>query len=212
MRLYKIFIIVISSIVMLFQISCTSNNLNKNSIEELYQEYVKVADGYVAIEKYNEAITYYERALPSEIIHYDVLYKIGRTYALASKWSNAKESFEELLKRDPKNFSLRTSLAYVTAMSGDMENAISQYKKLLEENPGNQSIFENYITLLLTDKQVVLAARQIEKLEMEFPESTMIQEFKNKLEKLTNENKSDDAETDSEQKTESIETNPDLQN
>lgn len=145
--------------------------------EEFAEEYINIADGYVDLKRYDNAIFYYERALKSKNHYYGVLFKIARVSALKKDWERAKKSYKELLERDPENMSLRSSLAYVSAMSGDLENALKSYEMLSEKAPDNQGILENYIAVLLAAEKKDLAREKIVMLEDKFPQSEKLSAF-----------------------------------
>lgn len=171
-------------------LSCKSDRsfsdtlLGKNTKEDLYAEYVRIGDTYVALEKYEDAISYYERALKSKTMHYDALYKMGRANALAKHWAKAESIYKSLLERDSKNFSMRSSLAYIYAMSGDVNSALTMYKSLAEDFPSDKDILENYITILFSVENAETAEPLVARLEENFPESELLETFKKKLEEL----------------------------
>lgn len=166
--------------------SCSSNKyfsraFGGEKIEELAEEYIKLADGYVELKRYDDAILYYKQALKSKTHYYGALFKIARTSALNRDWVRAKKSYEELLERDPENLSLQSSLAYVSAMSGDLENALKSYEMLSEKYPDEQGILENYVAVLLVAEQKDLASEKIEMLEEKFPNSEKLPTFKKSI-------------------------------
>jgi tetratricopeptide (TPR) repeat protein len=146
----------------------------------IIDEYMNIGDTYVTLEKYDIAITYYERALKDKKLYWDVLYKMGRANALAGKWNDAECIYLKLSKRDPDNASLKVSLAYITAMSGDIHDALVQYKQLTAEYPENQDILVNYVTILLSDGKAELAENQLALLVEHFPDNKSISELKKK--------------------------------
>lgn len=172
--------------------------LGKNTKEDLYAEYVHIGDTYLSLEKYNEAISYYERALKSKTMHYDVLYKMGRANALAKHWTEAESIYKSLLERDSKNFSIRSSLAYIYAMSGDINSALTMYKSLAEDFPSDKDILENYITVLFSVENAETAEPLVARLEENFPESEHLDKFKKKLEELLPSAKNADSKSEDE--------------
>lgn len=156
-----------------------------SDIENIYTAYMELGDAYADIEKYDEAIKYYERVLPNKELHYSVLYKLGRSYALSGQWDKSRDCYVKLLERDKNNFSLRSSLAYVTAMSGDIVKAIGMYAELCKEYPENQGILENYITLLISNKNIKDANMNLEILNENFPDSERIKELREKIAEIS---------------------------
>jgi tetratricopeptide (TPR) repeat protein len=159
----------------------------------IIDEYMNIGDTYVTLEKYDIAITYYERALKDKKLYWDVMYKLGRANALAGKWDDAECIYLKLLKRDPENASLKVSLAYITAMSGDIHDALVQYKHLTAEYPENQDILVNYVTILLSDGKAELAENQLVLLIEHFPDNKSISELKKKTEEMLGETEETEA-------------------
>ncbi|MBQ9238364.1 MAG: tetratricopeptide repeat protein, partial [Treponema sp.] len=124
------------------------------------------------IERYDDAISCYERARGNKTLRNDARYKIARTYALAENWDAAYAAFTALRTHDEDNAALKASCAYVTAMSGRTDEALRQYKALVEQYPYDESLLANYITLLLSDGRAERAEPEVARFKETFPDST----------------------------------------
>ena len=153
----------------------------------IYSEYMSIGDAYLDLEKFDKAITYYQKAMVNKNLYWTAYYKLGRSYALSKKWKDAKKVYFDLLKRDPENISVRMSLAYITAMEGDLDSAEEIYKSLWNNNSDNSEILVNYINVLIANNNVSEAKNLIKTLKEKFQENKNIESFEKKIEELSKE-------------------------
>lgn len=173
-------------------------------IENVYVEYLNIADIYFSLEKYDKAETYYTYALSNKKIYWDAYYKLAKTYVLQKNWQNAEQSYKELLKRDSENSSIKASLAYVYAMNGNFPASIELYEDLLKTQSDDQTYLENYLSILIQDKRAEKATEVLNDYLTKFPESKNIEKFTKAVEAL----KTPEAKTENpEAKTENPEEN-----
>ena len=190
-------------------LSCVSKPIpipgeSKILIENIYFEYLNIADKYFELEDYNNAAKYYKLAMENKNLYWQSYYKLAKTYALLSDWKNALPMFEKLLERDKDNHSIKASLAYIYSMQGDTKKAIEIYKKLLEEDSLNEKYLENYLAVLLSSKDSFVENQEeiekiYEQIETNFPNNTNLKIFDNTKTKYLEEIKSknpDDIEKD----------------
>ena len=153
-------IIILSSLLFLSVESltcCKSNSVpipgqQKVLLKNLYIEYSKVGDAYFDVQRYSDAIDFYQKAM--EELYWQCYYKIAKCYVFTSQWSDALEMFEILLEKDPENSSLKASIAYIYSMSGELENALNIYKDLLKIQPNNEDYIENFLAVVLGNKEL----------------------------------------------------------
>ena len=182
-------------------LSCVSKPIpipgeSKILIENIYFEYLNIADKYFELEDYNNAAKYYKLAMENKNLYWQSYYKLAKTYALLSDWKNALPMFEKLLERDKDNHSIKASLAYIYSMQGDTKKAIEIYKKLLEEDSLNEKYLENYLAVLLFSKDSFLENQEeiekiYEQIETNFPNNTNLKIFDNTKTKYLEEIKSE---------------------
>ena len=122
----------------------------KQTIDNIFVEYLNIGDTYLSLEKYDKAIEYYTKAMKSKELYWSCYYKIGKVYALKSQWEEAVVYYEKLLKRDPQNSTLKASLAYIKASNNELDKAKNIYEELILIHPENQLFLENYISILFT--------------------------------------------------------------
>ena len=182
-------------------LSCVSKPIpipgeSKILIENIYFEYLNIADKYFELEDYNNAAKYYKLAMENKNLYWQSYYKLAKTYALLSDWKNALPMFEKLLERDKDNHSIKASLAYIYSMQGDTKKAIEIYKKLLEEDSLNEKYLENYLAVLLSSKDSFVENQEeiekiYEQIETNFPDNTNLKIFDNTKTKYLEEIKSE---------------------
>ena len=183
-------------------LSCVSKPIpipgeSKILIENIYFEYLNLADTYFELQDYNNAAKYYKHAMENKNLYWQSYYKLAKTYALLSDWKNALPMFEKLLERDKDNHSIKASLAYIYSMQGDTKKAIEIYKKLLEEDSLNEKYLENNLAVLLSSKDSFVENQEeiekiYEQIETNFPNNTNLKIFDNTktkyLEEIESEN------------------------
>ena len=182
-------------------LSCVSKPIpipgeSKILIENIYFEYLNIADKYFELEDYQNAAKYYKLAMENKNLYWQSYYKLAKTYALLSDWKNALPMFEKLLERDKDNHSIKASLAYIYSMQGDTKKAIEIYKKLLEEDSLNEKYLENYLAVLLSSKDSFVENQEeiekiYEQIETNFPNNTNLKIFDNTKTKYLEEIKSE---------------------
>ena len=173
------------SITFFIFISCKTTDLipgsNRIKIQNIYNEYLNIANVYYELEKFDKAIEYYTLAMDSKELYWACYYKLVQCYALTSKWSQAEEHYVVLQKRDPENSSIKASLAYIKALNGQVEEAKKIYEELIEQFPENQLFLENYIAILFLEKNTAEIAVPLSVLKDLFPESANITKIENQL-------------------------------
>ena len=182
-------------------LSCVSKPIpipgeSKILIENIYFEYLNIADKYFELEDYQNAAKYYKLAMENKNLYWQSYYKLAKCYALLSDWKNALPMFEKLLERDKDNHSIKASLAYIYSMQGDTKKAIEIYKKLLEEDSLNEKYLENYLAVLLSSKDSFVENQEeiekiYEQIETNFPNNTNLKIFDNTKTKYLEEIKSE---------------------
>ena len=149
----------------LFLTSCKSTSSiipgeQRILLENLYIEYSKLGDAYFSLEKYSEAITYYQKAMEDKELYWPCYYKVAKCYVYNSDWNHALEMYKTLLEKDPENSSLKASIAYIHSMRGDFEEALIIYDELLLLQPNNEKFIENYLAVCLGNEKILIANRE----------------------------------------------------
>lgn len=177
----------------------------KNNI---FAEYMNIADAYNDLGKYDKAITYYNLAKANKTLRWSANYKLAHTYAMNKNWEEAQKLYLELYKRDPENSSIQMSVAYIYAMNGKLSSAENIYVSLVEKNPENADILVNYINVLFAMEKYSEVEKNLAVLKEKFKDNTNISLFEKKLEeiKLSADSENEPESTGDEKQNESSET------
>lgn len=175
-------------------ISCKSSKIflpgeSEVTVRNIYNEYLSIADNYFSQEKYDKAITYYNLLLDDKQNYWNVYYKLARCYALQGSWNEASQMYEKILARDPENATIKISIAYIYAMNGELDKAKAIYDELIQTYPEDKTYLENYISILLVEKDHSSVSVPLFVLIENFPESEKLQSFQNEYDKLVEEYK-----------------------
>ena len=122
--------------------------LSEPDRKALASEYMVLAEGYVGLEKYDQALFFYRKAALESSHKNAAEYGIGKVYALSGDWRNATKVFESLYEQEPENEILISSYAYALAASGEVEKALPVYKTRMEKHPDDARIAADYVELL----------------------------------------------------------------
>lgn len=193
MKFYKnkilhVFFITSLYFIMFFVTSCASSGSiipgeNKANIQNIFIEYMNIADSYLSQQNYDKAITYYNKALNNKDIYWTVYYKLAKTYALKANWDEAEKMYNKLISRDSDNMSLKASLAYIYAMKSDFDRAEEIYLELYNKLPDDAGNLENYISISLLNNDFDKAQLLLDELKSKFPENTNIEKFETEINK-----------------------------
>ena len=158
------------------------------TINNIYAEYMNIADIYYSLEKYDKALQYYKLSMQNSKLYWAAYYKAAKTYAVQSNWEDALPMYRTLLRRDKENDSLKASLAYIYAMTGELKKAERAYKELIYLQPDNHEYLENLIAVYFAKKQYEDGKRYLDVLIEKFPDSENIAKFKDFVKSVDDEN------------------------
>lgn len=160
----------------------------KNAIDNIYLEYMNIADVYYSLEKYDKALEYYKLAMQDFKIYWAAYYKTAKVYAVQSNWDSALPMYRRLLRREKDNASIKASIAYIYAMTGSLKKAERAYKELVFLQPDNREYLENLIAVYFARQHYEEGRTRLEILIEKFPDSENIQKFKDVLKAIDDEN------------------------
>lgn len=199
-KLFAVLVFLFQFSLILTFTSCVSKPLpipgdTKAQINNLYVEYLNIADTFYSQENYDKAIEYYKKSISYKKVYWDCYYKLAKCYVFKSDWNTALDMFLEIQKRDPENNSIKESLAYIYAKKGDIENAVELYNQLIQSQPNNVEYLENLIAVLLLNEDISDIEILFTVLVTNFPDSKNIEKFQKQidliLEKQAKENPED---------------------
>lgn len=160
----------------------------KIAIDNIYLEYLNIADVYYSLEKYDKALEYYKLAMQDFKIYWAAYYKTAKVYAVQSNWDSALPMYRRLLRREKDNDSIKASIAYIYSMTGSLKKAERAYKELVFLQPDNQEYLENLIAVYFAREHYEEGRAGLDVLIEKFPDSENIQKFKDVLKTIDDEN------------------------
>jgi len=95
----------------------------------------KIGHSYYMLGKYEEALTWFDKALEIEPTFIKSLFNIGTTFLILVQHERALTWFYKALEIDPKSYFVLTNTASVLENLERYEEAIRMYDKALEINP-----------------------------------------------------------------------------
>ena len=149
-------LLILAACVLFF--SCVSKPVpipgdKKMSVNNIYAEYMNIADIYYSLEKYDKALQYYKMSMQNSKFYWAAYYKTAKVYAVQENWDAALPMYRTLLRRDKNNTSLKGSLAYIYSMTGKLKKAERAYKELIYLQPDNHEYLENLIAVFFANKK-----------------------------------------------------------
>lgn len=200
MKLKRLFL---ANILAALFISCASNNIalpvpGKSEIvtNNIYIEYMNIADIYFSLEKYDKAAQFYEYAMMNKDNYWSAYYKLGQCYVYQNKYDSALRIYYKLLDRDQNNNSLKSSIAYMEAQTGNTKKALELYDNLIINNPNEAIYLENKIAVLLALENNAEAEELFNQLQEEFPENATNEKFSKYFEELNKKEETESTEVE----------------
>ncbi len=120
-------------------------------IDDLAEEYYNLGNAFYELEKYEEAESYYLRALELDPEFERAGFNLARALAEQERYGEALALLEELLLSDPDNLQVTEALAYVEYRRGNMADALRLYESVLEVSPFRGDVLYNLGVLLLEE-------------------------------------------------------------
>ncbi|HXG82956.1 MAG TPA: tetratricopeptide repeat protein, partial [Pyrinomonadaceae bacterium] len=98
---------------------------------------IKAGDMYAKIQKFDEAVEFYEKASRIKPDDYDTIIKIGNTYFDSKQFDKARKWYLLALEKKPEDINVRTDLGitFVEGESPDLNRAIKELQIALQTNP-----------------------------------------------------------------------------
>ena len=204
----KLFYTICFSFILIFS-ACVSKPLpipgdTSRTINNIYIEYMNIADTYMKLENYKNAADYYKLAMQNRKLYWACYYKLALCYVYTSDWKSAEPMYSTMLKRDSENASLKASLAYIYSMNGNLKKSIKLYDDLLESQPDNEAYLSNYLIILLSDEKTFNKYKNnfeeiYAKLNEFYPDNSNLKKITEKYEEFTETEEEAESEEDAEE-------------
>ncbi len=129
----------------------------------------RIGEGFYRLQKLQQALPYYEKAVKLRQYNLDFQEKLGVLYARLSQFGKAKDVFNFVLSEDSARPLTFANLGLIAAGSGDFERAYYYYDKALSFDPDYENALMNKAALLLHQKKIMEARKVLEHLVKKHP-------------------------------------------
>ena len=115
-----------------------------------YDAQIKAGQMYSRIQRFDQALEFYERAHKIKPDDFDANVQLGNGYFDARKFEKAGEFYSKALKINPRDVGVRTDfgLTFFLREPGDTDRAIIEFRKSLEIDPKHEITLQNLAAAL----------------------------------------------------------------
>jgi tetratricopeptide (TPR) repeat protein len=113
------------------------------------EEYFSLGEAYMAMERFDEAEKWFQRAQTSPKTKTAAQYNLGRIAFETSRYEESAEIFEKIIEQDAQNTMAIKAAAYARIKNGDFDIAENHYEELLKLVPESADDGYNYALVLL---------------------------------------------------------------
>lgn len=138
---------------------------------------------YYQIDRFEEALKYFEAAHKITPDHYQTLVRLGNSNYALKRYTDAEKWYAEALKIKPDDVDVRTDYGttFFLREPRDLERAAQEYKLSLEKNPNHEPTLQNLCAIYLEKNDKQNLTETLAKLEKVNPQNATIAKFKQEL-------------------------------
>jgi len=110
-----------------------------------FEAQMTAADLYYQIQRFDDAVKFYEAANKLKPTDTESMIKAGNSYFDSDKYEQAEKWYQQALQKDPKNISVRTDLGLTFFLRDpkDLDRAIKEYQASLQIDPNHVITLQN---------------------------------------------------------------------
>jgi tetratricopeptide (TPR) repeat protein len=141
------------------------------------------ASMYYQIDRFEEAIKYYEAAHNLKPDHYETIVRLGNSNYGLKRYEEARKWYEKALQMNPDDVDVRTDYGTTFFLSDpkNLDKAIEEYKIALSKKPDNEPTLQN-LCVVYKEKGDKDALREaLAKLEKLNPRNPVISKLKQEI-------------------------------
>jgi tetratricopeptide (TPR) repeat protein len=144
---------------------------------------IQAASMYRQIDRHEEALEFYERALKIKPNDFDLTVKMGDTNFDLERFEEAERWYRSALKTKPDAVTVRMDLglSYFLRQPRDLDKAIAEYRQALSYDPQHEKTLQNLIAALVEKGDKTAALENLKRLEKVNPDNQTIAQFRDKL-------------------------------
>jgi tetratricopeptide (TPR) repeat protein len=145
-----------------------------------FEAQVKAGDMYAKIQKFDEAVKFYEKALQNKPDDYNAIIKTGNTYFDSKQFDNAQKWYLKALEKKPADINVRTDLGitFVESEKPDLERAVREFQIALQTNPTYEPTLYNLGVAYFKKNDLEQANRVLTRLEETNPQSRLVERLR----------------------------------
>jgi tetratricopeptide (TPR) repeat protein len=144
---------------------------------------IQAASMFRQINRHEQALEFYDRALKIKPNDFDLTVKLGDTNFDLQRFEEAERWYQSALKTKPQDATVRMDLGltYYLRQPRDLDKAIAEYRQALSYDPNHEKTLQN-LTAALVEKGDQTAAREtLNRLEKVNPDNQAIAQFRDRL-------------------------------
>jgi tetratricopeptide (TPR) repeat protein len=141
---------------------------------------IAAGEMFYRIQRFDEAIQYFERANAVKPDDLNVLVKLGNSYFDTGKYDQAEKWYTAALKKNPNDVNVRTDLGltFYLRQPRDIERAVSEYRKSLETNPNHELTLQNLAAALKEKGDAQALNETLARLETVNPQNPVVKQLR----------------------------------
>lgn len=144
---------------------------------------IKAGDMYAKIQKFDEAVGFYEKASRINPEDYETIIKTGNTYFDSKQFDKAQKWYLQAIEKKPADINVRTDLGitFVESQSPDLDRAIKEFQTALQTNPTYEPTLYNLGIAYFKKNDLQQAQKILSQLETSNPQSRLVGRLKQVL-------------------------------
>jgi tetratricopeptide (TPR) repeat protein len=154
----------------------------KNEPDNFEAQYA-AANMYYQIDRFDEAVKYYEKAVRILPDHYQTLVRLGNSNYGLKNYAEAEKWYAQALKIKPDDVDVRTDFGttFFLREPKDFDRAIKEYKISLEKDPNHEATLQNLCAVYVEKGDMQNLQETLAKLEKINPQNPIIPKLKEEI-------------------------------
>ncbi len=144
---------------------------------------IEAASKFRQINRHEQALEFYDRALKIKPNNFDLIVKLGDTNFDLERFEEAERWYQSALKIKPNDATVRMDLGltYYFRQPRDLERAIAEYRKALGSDSRHEKTLQNLIAALIEKGDQNAARETLKQLERVNPGNKALAQFRERL-------------------------------
>ena len=141
-----------------------------------FEAQMKAGDMYLKIQKFDEAVGFYEKAHRIKPDDYDTITKTANTFFDSKQFDKAQSWYLRALEKKPSDINVRTDLGitFVESANPDLDRAVKEFQTALQTNPTYEPTLYNLGIAYFKKNDLAAANKMLEQLEASNPQSKLV--------------------------------------